>query len=573
MTAPAPASAAVPSRDRRRVRTGAALLALLGLGATAATLTARAAPSSTPALAPAQTAQATGPTLERWVPATADSYVSSAKPTTSFGGTAAVPLVATATNTQYGYVTAVAPPATPTNLTGASLELYLTAASAKPLTVTLVDAAPETVTWATQPPVRATLGTVATTALGRVVVPLDLPSVMYALAYYQRADGTSPIAVRLAGTGATGTTREVGIPAKLHLTYADPAPAPANPAQMTWTPVATHPQAAVQPTGYGRALNTLTAWQGRLWAGYGDYGANSGPVALTPLDPATNRFAEFPALLAAADELDVLRPLGARLWAPYTQPTTAAGKHFAAATGTGLPAEWATGALPNLLPDGTKPAVKHVYDAATLPDGSTYIVGALGKYATVWRSTDQGATWTISLTVAPVATTDWARFYWAGVVNGKLYVQAHDLNAMKAQPASRVFDGTSWSTGPALVTGVSTGFHAEEVGGQLVLAGTPGQPRYLTVFNGTSVRTLTQLAVRNFTVDRTGPTPVLVVCCTAVPGGQQAWTSTDLATFTPLGPVMASGTVTGNAIAVTPGAYNGRAYWVGDNLGRVWRFG
>lgn len=560
----------------RRRRTLALTLTgclLLGVGAS---LTARAATTTTTTTTTApKAAVAASTSLERWVPATTDTYISSAKSTTAFGTTSSMPLVSTSANTQYGYVTAVAPPSTPTNLIGASLELFLTNASAKPLTVSLVDTAQETLTWATQPLLKATLGTVPATALGRVVIPLDIPSITYSLAWYQRADGTSPISMRLAGSGATVTTRETGIPAKLHLTYSDVAPALANPAQMTFTPVAAHPQALAQPSAYGRALNTLTVWGGAIWAGYGDYGANTGPIALTPLDPATNRFAEFPNMLAPAEGLDTLRPISDGLWVPFTQPSNQAqaGKHYAVASGTGLPSQWSSGALPNLLPDGTKPSVKHVFDAAMLPDGSRYIVGALGKYATVWRSGDQGVTWSIARTVAPVAGTDFARFYWAGTLNGKLYVQAHDLNAMKAQATSLVFDGTTWTTGPALISGANTGFHAEEMSGKLVLAGSPGQPRYLIVFDGTTVRILTSLAVRNFTVDRTGTTPVLVVCCKAVSGGQRVYTSTDLTTFDPFGPVMASGVITGNSIAVTQGDYYGRAYWIGDSQGRIWRFG
>lgn len=566
-------------RHTRRVRSVLALTALAGITAAAVGITANAQPRPTATLTTStpspRLSTAAGTSLERWLPARADAMVSSAKSTTAFGTARSIQLLSSSTNTQYAYLSFTAPGDTPTNLTGAVLELYFSNAVTKPITVSLVPATTEALTWTTAPAPNATLGTIPSHTIGRVAIPLDVPSVMYTLAYWRQADGTTPLGLRLAGTTSTFYTREAGIPAKLHLTYSDPAPAQSNPAQMTWTPVATHPGAAAQPTTYGQAINTLTVWQNRLWSGYGDYGANTGPIALSALDPSSNQMEEFPRTVAAADELDALRPLGTRLWAPYGQPAVQSqtGKHAAFATGTGQPSEWGAITLPNALPDGTKPAVKHVLDAAQLPDGSLYIVGALGKYATVWRSGDGGTTWSISLTVAPVAGTDFARFYWAGVLNGKLYVQAYDINALKSQASSRVFNGTTWTVGPAIMSGVSPGFHPEEFNGKLVMVGTPGQPRYLTVFDGTTSRVINTLAVRNLTVDRTQPTPVLVLCCTAVTGGQVAYTTTDLVSFTALGPVMASGAATGNSIAVTPGAYNGRAYWIGDSVGRIWRFG
>lgn len=58
----------------------------------------------------------------------------------------------------------------------------------------------------------------------------------------------------------------------------------------TWRRLGLHPQAAAQPTATGRALRTLCPWRGRLYIGYGDYQANTGPIAVTAWDPARNAF-------------------------------------------------------------------------------------------------------------------------------------------------------------------------------------------------------------------------------------------------------------------------------------------
>ena len=59
--------------------------------------------------------------------------------------------------------------------------------------------------------------------------------------------------------------------------------------------VGTHPQASQQPTVRGRTLNFLKHWNGAIYAGYGDYGTNTGPVAITPFSLSSNQFAAQPA--------------------------------------------------------------------------------------------------------------------------------------------------------------------------------------------------------------------------------------------------------------------------------------
>ena len=45
---------------------------------------------------------------------------------------------------------------------------------------------------------------------------------------------------------------------------------------LNFTELATHPQAASQPTEQGRTINNLKIFNGKLYAAYGDYNANTG---------------------------------------------------------------------------------------------------------------------------------------------------------------------------------------------------------------------------------------------------------------------------------------------------------
>src|SRR5687768_11515389 len=58
----------------------------------------------------------------------------------------------------------------------------------------------------------------------------------------------------------------------------------------TFDIVATHPDAAAQPTARGQILSTLKPFNGKLYAGFGDYGVNTGPIGIRAFDPASGRF-------------------------------------------------------------------------------------------------------------------------------------------------------------------------------------------------------------------------------------------------------------------------------------------
>jgi hypothetical protein len=220
--------------------------------------------------------------------------------------------------------------------------------------------------------------------------------------------------------------------------------------------MATHSSAAAQPTTDGRILVALQPWKGKLYAGYGDWAANTGPITVAAYDPGVGAFG--PGLLAASTEaIHNFRAIGDSLYAPAVDPS---GSLTSYAYARGEP--WSNPAAPGLAAD-------HVFDMVTLTGTDLWVVGGSGDDALAWRSLDGGTTWVEALRVAPRTAGDYARFYFAGVLGGKLYVQAHDGNG-GVHPASRVFDGSAWSTGINLLGGYNgTGWRTSVFAGKLVM--------------------------------------------------------------------------------------------------------
>jgi hypothetical protein len=217
--------------------------------------------------------------------------------------------------------------------------------------------------------------------------------------------------------------------------------------------VGTHPQASQQPTPTGRTLNFLKHWNGAIYAGYGDYGTNTGPIAITPFALSTERFASTPAVWADSEQLSVFRALNGNLYAPSVDPRIVADYSETPLAGrwTGLDVVEST----------------HVYDMAARTGSELWMVGSARDDAVAWRSLDGGLTWSTVLTVPPRTSGEFARFYFAGVHQNALYVQAVDNGGGK-HPTSKVFDGNEWSDGPDLLPQGGEGYDTEPFDGQLV---------------------------------------------------------------------------------------------------------
>jgi hypothetical protein len=249
--------------------------------------------------------------------------------------------------------------------------------------------------------------------------------------------------------------------------------------------VGTHPQASQQPTDRGRTLNFLKQWDGAIYAGYGDYDANTGPIAITPFALSTNRFAAEPAFWTDSEELQVFRSLNGNLYAPSIDPMIA--DDYSETP----PADRWTGfdVVESL----------HVYDIAVRAGAELWMVGSAGSNAVAWRSLDGGVTWSIALTVPPRNSSDFGRFYFAGVHQNALYVQAVDNGGGK-HPTSKVFDGDDWSDGPDLLPQGGRGYDTEHFDGQLLYLTRQSSPSSLLSFDGAEV-TDTGQVFYNYSVD------------------------------------------------------------------------
>lgn len=232
--------------------------------------------------------------------------------------------------------------------------------------------------------------------------------------------------------------------------------------------VGIHPQAAKQRTARGKTLAALEAWQGQVFAGYGDYGANTGPISISPFDPASGRFEQV--YVSDTEAILNWRAIGDRLFAPATDRRTRA--------------DYAVGE-PWMDVSGLN--TTHAYDIVTLDGSDLWLVGSQSAKAAVWRSLDGGESWKRSLAVGPESTIadDFARFYFAGVLEDRLYVQASDYSG-GTHARAWVFDGTAWSQGPSLLPAGGMGWRPVPFAGEMVYRSNQGNGSLLR-FDGQTV--------------------------------------------------------------------------------------
>jgi hypothetical protein len=255
--------------------------------------------------------------------------------------------------------------------------------------------------------------------------------------------------------------------------------------------VGRHPWAAKQSTARGRAIVTLLPWQGRLLAGYGDYGANTGPITLAWLDPVNGRFDSV--WSANTEEVANYRVIANRIFAPANDRRSYS-----------QPGDYTVLDTDGVWSNRDCGSTTHAFDIVELSRGDLFIVGSQSEKAAVFRSTDDGASWRVVLRDTAITgdTNDFARFYFAGVLNGRLYVQARDYRG-PMHPQSLVFDGRTWSPGPDLFPGNanSLGWRADTIANQLVYR--TWEPRVssrLLAFDGVAAHWVDSLRVRDVVV-------------------------------------------------------------------------
>jgi hypothetical protein len=316
-----------------------------------------------------------------------------------------------------------------------------------------------------------------------------------------------------------------------------------------FTYVGTHPQAAAQPSSDGKIIRTLKAFNGKIYAGYGDYWANSGPIAITPFDPATNSFAATPELNSATEMIASYRSWNNQLFAPSVDPGGSLNSILSVGNVSGSSVGWRQ--FSSLTPAPLNaPAMEHVFDSNTLTGSDIWLAGSTGNDAVLYRSTDGGVTWAEMLRKAG-SSTYYHRFYSIGVLNGKLYVQAMTVNqstnmVVAPEQKSNVYSNGAWTTGPSLITSYNM-WHAEAFAGKLVYftwSAADGIPSGCpNVFNGSSVTFGCPASMTDFSID--GTTLYAV-------GGGKVYSTTDLSKW------YLQGTAPAGAISVA--ASNGKIY-------------
>lgn len=154
-----------------------------------------------------------------------------------------------------------------------------------------------------------------------------------------------------------------------------------------WQLVGTHPDAAAQPTARGRTLHDLVGFQGKVYAGYGDYGENTGPIRHTPWGVVANQWQ--PEDWQDTEEVNNYQVVNGILFSPSIDPAWRGTLELASnasdyANVNGLD-QW---------PDSDRMDSYHVFDIRQL--GSAMIAsgsspGCNLSCATIWRSDNGGA--------------------------------------------------------------------------------------------------------------------------------------------------------------------------------------
>lgn len=203
-----------------------------------------------------------------------------------------------------------------------------------------------------------------------------------------------------------------------------------------------HPEAAAQPTNAGNVIRTLHDFAGKLYSGYGDWNANTGPIVIRSYDPATNNtFQEF---TMRTEQIGRFVTVGNRLYAAGIDPGGGGNEEFAFRS---VDSEVWTGSN---SPFG----YIHVFDIASLDGQGIWLFGSTNPdNACSYHSSDGGTTWdykysSLNLDLPGTTASQGSnRLFFGGIYKGKVYTQS------KYYSSSRVFNPVTntWAVGPSLL--------------------------------------------------------------------------------------------------------------------------
>ena len=199
----------------------------------------------------------------------------------------------------------------------------------------------------------------------------------------------------------------------------------------------THPQANAQATAVGKTLHKLQPFDNKIYVGYGDAAANTGPVELNPFDLDSEAFTGSE-LQIPSEEINKFRIIGGKLLTPMIDKRGC----LVCANGYAEGPPFA---------NRTPVSAVHIFDVNTLNGTDRWLVGSSDQSvdgAHVWRSENGVDNWE----VVQAETNDFIngseQYRWIEVLNGKIYMQAGDVVDESWQQAPvRIFDGENWTTG------------------------------------------------------------------------------------------------------------------------------
>jgi hypothetical protein len=231
----------------------------------------------------------------------------------------------------------------------------------------------------------------------------------------------------------------------------------------TFQEVGTHPQASLQKTAEARKIRSLEAWNGELYAAYGDSLVNYGPIWISPFDPETKTFAQGWPMLSQI--IPLYRTVSGQLVA-INGDSMGSGSFAISSATEGWEHRMAGGQT-------------HVSDVATFNGKDLWSEGGFDGMT----RTLEGCKWSV------VEYQQMMCLY-----QGKMYCGSvvYDAVTRKNKSIGRVFDGTTWTTGPSLFPDLRPGWNPSVFAGKMVYQDgsafyNGGNRPNLRVFNGTSV--------------------------------------------------------------------------------------
>ncbi len=235
--------------------------------------------------------------------------------------------------------------------------------------------------------------------------------------------------------------------------------------------VGTHPQAVVETTDRAQQLGALTAWNGKIYTGYGDWDRNTGPMSVTPFDPATGKFAATPEFTSETESVEIFKIIDKKLYALHVDPRGGWGATYSVADASSGTPVWqnVTGKIPYTHTFGITQglAPNEIFISGQSDEGS-----ATNEVAKVYRSTDGGNTWSQSLSIP--SRGGFNRMMFIAKLNGKIYAQnmsMSDFNGSDPQSAAWVFDGNRWSSANKIYA--NQAYDGTEFAGKIILKSHP----------------------------------------------------------------------------------------------------